>query len=122
MVNELLTQMESFSGVFVASTNLMTGLDQAAMRRFDLKVKFDFLRPEQTRALLCRYCEQLQFPAPQPDLLHRVTRLPCLTPGDFATVQRRSRFHPIESAAALVAALEAECAIKEGAKARLGFL
>lgn len=122
MVNEMLTQMESFSGVFIASTNLMTGLDQAAMRRFDLKVKFDFLRPGQTRELLCRYCEQLQFPAPQPDLLHRVTRLPCLTPGDFATVQRRSRFHPIESAAALVAALEAECAIKEGAKARLGFL
>ena len=122
MVNEMLTQMEAFSGVFIASTNLMTGLDQAAMRRFDLKVKFDFLRPGQTRELLCRYCEQLQFPAPQPDLLHRVTRLPCLTPGDFATVQRRSRFHPIESAAALVAALEAECAIKEGAKARLGFL
>ena len=122
MVNEMLTQMEAFSGVFIASTNLMTGLDQAAMRRFDLKVKFDFLRPGQTRELLCRYCEQLQFPAPQPDLLNRVTRLPCLTPGDFATVQRRSRFHPIESAAALVAALEAECAIKEGAKARLGFL
>ncbi|MBR4877316.1 MAG: ATP-binding protein, partial [Rhodocyclaceae bacterium] len=122
MVNEMLTQMEAFSGVFIASTNLMSGLDQAAMRRFDLKVKFDFLRPEQTRALLCRYCEQLQFPAPQPDLLHRVARLPCLTPGDFATVQRRSRFHPIESAAALVAALEVECAMKEGAKAPPGFL
>ena len=122
MVNEMLTQMEAFSGVFVASTNLMTGLDQAAMRRFDLKVKFDFLRPEQTRKLLCRYCEQLQFPAPQPDLLNRVTRLPCLTPGDFATVLRQRRFRPIASSAALVAALEAECAIKEGAKARLGFL
>ena len=122
MVNEMLTQMEAFSGVFIASTNWMTGLDQAAMRRFDLKVKFDFLRPEQTRALLCRYCEQLQFPAPQPDLLHRVTRLSCLTPGDFATVLRQSRFRPIASAAALVSALEAECAMKKEAKASLGFL
>ena len=122
MVNEMLTQMEAFSGVFIASTNWMTGLDQAAMRRFDLKVKFDFLRPGQTRELLCRYCEQLQFPAPQPDLLHRVARLPCLTPGDFATVLRQRRFRPIASAAALVSALEAECAMKEGAKARLGFL
>lgn len=122
MVNEMLTQMESFSGVFIASTNWMTGLDQAAMRRFDLKVKFDFLRPGQTRELLCRYCEQLQFPAPQPDLLHRVARLPCLTPGDFATVLRQRRFRPIASAAALVSALEAECAMKEGAKAPPGFL
>ena len=122
MVNEMLTQMEAFSGVFIASTNWMTGLDQAAMRRFDLKVKFDFLRPEQTRELLCRYCEQLQFPAPQPDLLHRVTRLSCLTPGDFATVLRQSRFRPIASAAALVSALEAECAMKKEAKASLGFL
>ena len=122
MVNEMLTQMEAFSGVFIASTNWMTGLDQAAMRRFDLKVKFDFLRPGQTRALLCRYCEQLQFPAPQPDLLHRVTRLSCLTPGDFATVLRQSRFRPIASAAALVSALEAECAMKKEAKASLGFL
>ena len=36
-VNELLTQMESFSGLFIASTNLMRGLDQASLRRFDLK-------------------------------------------------------------------------------------
>ena len=39
LVNEMLTQTESFSGVFIASTNLMGGLDQAALRRFDLKVK-----------------------------------------------------------------------------------
>ena len=31
--------------MFIASTNLMQGLDQATLRRFDLKVKFDFLRP-----------------------------------------------------------------------------
>ena len=44
-VNEMLTQMESYRGLFIASTNLMQGLDQATLRRFDLKVKFDFLRP-----------------------------------------------------------------------------
>lgn len=40
----MLTQMESFAGVFIASTNLMDGLDSAALRRFDLKVKLDYLR------------------------------------------------------------------------------
>jgi transitional endoplasmic reticulum ATPase len=122
MVNEMLTQMEFFSGVFIASTNLMTGLDQAALRRFDLKVKFDFLRPEQVRELLRRYCKQLNLAVPQPDLLARTMRLQLLTPGDFAAVLRQHRFRPIQSPAMLVSALEAECAVKEGGKASIGFL
>ena len=122
MVNEMLTQMESFSGVFIASTNLMTGLDQAALRRFDLKVKFDFLRPEQAWELVRRYCKQLQLSAPQPDLMIRTMRLERLTPGDFAAVMRQHRFRPIESPATLISALEAECAVKEGGKAAIGFL
>jgi SpoVK/Ycf46/Vps4 family AAA+-type ATPase len=36
-VNEFLTQMEIYDGIFVASTNLMDGMDQAALRRFDVK-------------------------------------------------------------------------------------
>lgn len=122
LVNEMLVQMESFSGVFIASTNLMTGLDQAALRRFDLKVKFDFLRPEQAWELVRRYSEQLNLPAPQPDLLTRTMRLQRLTPGDFAAVLRQHRFRPIQSPATLVLALEAECAVKEGGKASIGFL
>ncbi len=122
MVNEMLTQMESFSGVFIASTNLMTDLDQAALRRFDLKVKFDFLRTEQALELLRRYCGQLQLSSPQPDLLMRMMRLQRLTPGDFAAVLRQHRFRPIQSPGMLVSALEAECAVKEGGKASIGFL
>ena len=122
LVNEMLTQMESFSGVFIASTNLMTGLDQAALRRFDLKVKFDFLRPEQVWELLRRHCIALNIGTPQPDLLPRVMRLFQLTPGDFAAVLRQHRFRPIESPAAFVSSLEAECAVKESGKASIGFL
>lgn len=121
-VNEMLTQMESFPGVFIASTNLMEGLDQAALRRFDLKVKFDFLRPDQSRALLRRHCTKLALPAPQSAVLARLQQLRKLTPGDFAAVVRQHRFYPIKSAAAFVAALEAECALKDGAKAAIGFL
>ena len=122
LVNEMLTQMESYSGVFIASTNLMTGLDQAALRRFDLKVKFDFLRPELAWELLCRHCSQLNLPTPQPDLLARVMRLGRLTPGDFAAVLRQHRFRPIDSSSAMVSALEAECAVKDEGKASIGFL
>lgn len=122
LVNEMLTQMESFSGVFIASTNLMDGLDQAALRRFDLKVKFDYLRPEQGWKMLCRYCVRLHLAAPSPDLRPEMNRLGRLTPGDFAAVARQHRFRPLQSPAALVTALEAECALKEGSKASIGFL
>ena len=122
LVNEMLTQMESFAGVFIASTNLMEGLDQAALRRFDLKVKFDFLKPEQSWEMLRRYCIKLGFSTPQPDELAKLMRLQQLTPGDFAAVIRQHRFRPISTCAALVAALEAECAVKEGTKASIGFL
>ena len=46
-VNEMLTQMERFDGLFICSTNLMQRLDEATFRRFALKIKFDFLKPEQ---------------------------------------------------------------------------
>ena len=42
--------------------------------------------------------------------------------GDFAAVLRQGRFRPLADAAALVAQLEAECALKEGAKGVMGFV
>ncbi len=121
LVNEMLTQMESYSGVFIASTNLMEGLDQAALRRFDLKVKFGFLKPIQACDLFRLHCKELGFSTLQPADLARLTRLQKLTPGDFAAVVRQNRFRPILSPGALVNALEDECAVKEGAKAAIGF-
>lgn len=122
LVNEMLTQMESFPGVFIASTNLMHGLDQAALRRFDLKVKFDFLKPDQAWQLLCRHGASLGIDPPTQEQFARVSRLTRLTPGDFAAVRRQCRFRPIVSAADLIAALEAECTVKEPLSASIGFL
>ncbi|SDK83566.1 AAA+-type ATPase, SpoVK/Ycf46/Vps4 family [Modicisalibacter muralis] len=51
-VNELLVQLENFDGVFIATTNRFEYLDHAVMRRFDLKVGFDFLKITQLRELL----------------------------------------------------------------------
>lgn len=122
LVNEMLTQMESFPGVFIASTNLMENLDQAALRRFDLKVKFNYLRPDQAWSLFCRHCSSLNFRPPQADLKIRVMKQQQLTPGDFSVVLRQHRFRPIESPAMLVSALESECAVKEGNKSSIGFV
>ena len=121
-VNEMLTQMESFAGVFIASTNLIDGLDPAALRRFDLKVKLDFLRADQAWALLQRHCAQLVLPAPGAAEQASLARLKRLTPGDFAAVLRQSRFVPVTSAAALVAGLEGECGLKRDGRAAIGFV
>lgn len=121
-VNEMLTQMESFSGVFIASTNLMDSIDQAALRRFDLKVKFGFLKADQAWELLQRHCAALKLPKPTRKIKSVISRLLNLTPGDFATVARQHTFKPITSAANLVSALEAECAVKEGVKRSIGFI
>jgi hypothetical protein len=121
-VNEMLTQMESFPGVFIATTNLMEGLDPASLRRFDLKVKFGFMRPGQAWALLKRTCASLGMTAPPETLKGTLARLDRLTPGDFATVARQHRFRPIRSPGDLVAALVAEVALKEGPKSAMGFV
>ncbi len=122
LVNEMLTQMESFSGVFIASTNLMDNLDQAALRRFDLKVQFDYLTTEQRVALLRRYCDKWGLSMPLLVEESRLTRLQMLTPGDFAAVGRQNLFRPLSCTGELIDRLESECAVKEGSKAAIGFI
>lgn len=121
-VNEMLTRMENFGGVFVASTNLMGDIDPAALRRFDLKIRFGYLAPDQAALLLVRHCAGLEIAAPLPRDVDRVRRLGMLAPGDFAALVRRHRFTPFADAAGLVAALEQECALKHGRQAAIGFL
>lgn len=125
MVNEMLTQMESFSGIFIATTNLMKGLDPAAMRRFDAKVLLDYLLPEQTWRLLLRLCGQcgIEPPADSDPLRARLAALRALTPGDFAAVARRHRFETFRHPEGLVSALEVECQAKPGMTTRrMGFV
>lgn len=112
-VNEMLTAMESFSGIFIASTNLVDNLDQASLRRFDLKIKFDYLATEQSYQLLACYCEHLNLNAASEFDLERLKRINYLTPGDFASVLRRQRFSPLKSCAEFVQALERECELKK---------
>lgn len=95
--------------------------DQASLRRFDLKIKFDFLLPRQSRSLLKSYCNTLNLDTPDDVLVARLGRLNNLTPGDYAIVVRRHRFKPVGSATAMVAALEEECSLKENFKHPIGF-
>ena len=121
-VNEMLTQMEAFSGVFVATTNLVDDLDPASLRRFDLKARFDYLRVEQAAELLRRHCSALGLGAPSTDDQARLARLGVLTPGDFAAAARQHTFQPFASPAQLLDALAADCALKTGGRQAIGFV
>lgn len=121
LVNEMLTQIESFPGMLIASTNLIDGFDQAALRRFDMKVKFDFLRTEQAWELLQRYCRTFHLDSPPHYLREQIAGLSQLTPGDFAVLSRQHRFRPFEQAAELFSALKAEVAMKGQHHAPIGF-
>ncbi|MBM9535977.1 AAA family ATPase [Desulfobulbus alkaliphilus] len=122
-VNEMLVQIERFPGVFVASTNLIDSLDQAAMRRFDLKIRFDALTIDQSCVLLERHCLHLGIAKADANQLRGLASLHGLTPGDFAVVARQHRFRPIEGAGAFIRALTEECGMKDpGQKKAIGFL
>jgi len=113
-VNELLTQMEHFNGVFIASTNLMDNIDSAAMRRFDLKIEFKPLEFQQAWSLLSELQSKLGVKAlPDESVIEQLRALTLLTPGDFSTIARKLRFSQVgPSISNIVALLEQECKFK----------
>ena len=120
LVNELLQQIEAFEpGLFVATTNALDRIDEATMRRFDLKLEFRFLQPDQAGELMRRSCERLGLYAPGCEEL--AADIPRLTPGDFATVIRQSRLRPVRSAQEMASRLKVEVGYKRGQRQAIGF-
>ncbi len=111
-VNEMLVQMEKFEGVFIATTNLIDHLDQASLRRFDIKLEFKSLEPKQLEKIFISYLETLNLTATEQEL-HQIKSLKNLTPGDFATVKRQSKFKKINSASEFIERLKEEQKLKK---------
>ena len=113
-VNEMLTWMESHELPFACITNLMGHLDEAALRRFSFKVRFDFLKPAQRDQAFEHYFG-LAPPA-------GVSELETLTPGDYAVVKNRARLlgtdaDPME----LLRMLRQEVTVKPQRGRQIGF-
>ncbi len=120
--NEMLVQMENFDGVFVATTNLLSNLDKASMRRFDLKLEFRYLEPYQSWRLFCLFAKQFGIDKPTKATQHIIKSMTQLTPGDFAAVQRQSRFRPIKDTKDLCDRLVDEIRHKEQDSEKIGFV
>lgn len=120
-VNEMLVQMESFDGIFIATTNLIDNLDKACLRRFDLKLEFGYLLPEQARNLFKKECALLKVKFDE-NASKKVSNLGLLAPGDFASVRRQAKFRPIKNGEDFCHRLELEVALKNEEKSvKIGF-
>jgi transitional endoplasmic reticulum ATPase len=106
-VNEMLTQMETFNGIFIASTNLMNQLDAASLRRFDMKIEFDYLRSEQSYRLMIDLADKLSISLQEHEL-DELRQLTNLTPGDFANVARQSKLTKLSNGNELLRRLSLE--------------
>lgn len=117
--NEFLTQMENFEGLLICATNFTQRLDQASMRRFNYKVKFDYLKNDAKCSLFRKYFSELtdELQAPLED---RLRRIPGLTPGDFKVVYQKNAFQGHKCASELISELEAEVSYKKEFTKKVG--
>ena len=114
-VNEMLTWMENHPLPFACTTNFGEHLDPATLRRFDFKLRLDYLAPDQAMAAFRAFFEL----EPPPE----VWALSGVTPGDFAVVKRRAEIlGKLGEAKSLAAMLREECDAKPDRPKRIGFV
>ena len=125
-VNELLTQMENFEGVFIASTNFMDNFDSAAMRRFDVKLELKPLTEEQSLQMFKEVLKKASNKQLDDETFrNQIKGLDQLTPGDFAAVSRKIDIMGIEpTPELLINNLKEECSYKPSYRSSngIGFL
>lgn len=112
-VNEMLTWMEQHALPFACTTNLPERLDRASLRRFLVKVRFDWLTQGQVRLAFRRF-----FGLTAPPVLDG---LRTLTPADFCLVGRRAALVDAKAPEELARLLAAECEGRIGGRLAVGF-
>jgi SpoVK/Ycf46/Vps4 family AAA+-type ATPase len=128
LVNEMLTQIENFEGIFIASTNLSETLDSAAFRRFDLKLHFDYLRKDQLLQLVQRELhnawgnDDTPMKSDVTALQFHLRDIGQCTPGDVAAVVRQHRLNPIKDESDFATRLKADLQLRHKEHRSIGFL
>lgn len=102
-VNEMLTWMESHEYPFVCTTNFLDSLDEASLRRFTFKIKFDFMTFAQVNSAIEHFW----------GIKNTNLNIKGLTAGDFATVKKKAEFLCITDLQEIAKMLEEEVKIKK---------
>ena len=116
-VGQILTELDSFTGIAFVATNFCEDLDPAIMRRMSLKLELGSLTPSGKRIMFENFFHA-KLSASEASRLAEID----LTPGDYRCA-REKLFFTCEHATNedCVAALEAEAARKPKKAGRLGF-
>lgn len=95
LVNQFLISLEAYDGIVVCTTNFIDNVDTAAQRRFDYKIKFDYLTEKQTNTMFKRLAKAYGLKTSKTALSSKSLTLPgnLLAPGDFAAVLRKTRYY-----------------------------
>lgn len=112
--NEFLTWMESFKGIQIFSTNRITDLDSASLRRFSHKIEFGYLKPEGNAIFYRSFLAPLVRTRKDSSFEKSLKKIDNLAPGDFKSVRDRFKFKDTKSISheALISALEKESSLK----------
>jgi SpoVK/Ycf46/Vps4 family AAA+-type ATPase len=120
-VNEMLQGMERHTGVFICTTNLFDELDEAALRRFTFKIRFQALTAGQRLRMFVAEALAGSETAMTAEQRSRLAALDQLVPGDFAAVQRQvDILGEAFSADDFLSQLEGEHRVKPGVRQRRG--
>ena len=95
--------MDSHEHPFVCTTNLLDSLDEASLRRFTFKIKFDFITKDQVNNAFEHFFR----------IKNANVNIKGLTAGDFATVKKKVDFLCINELSELCKMLEDEIKIKK---------
>ena len=112
-VNEMLTQMEAAEYPFICTTNLLDTLDEASLRRFTFKIRFDFLTQKQANIAMDYFF----------GIKNSNLQLKGLTSGDFATVKKKVDFLGTTEIDEITKMLSEEVKVKKSSelKSTIGF-
>jgi SpoVK/Ycf46/Vps4 family AAA+-type ATPase len=123
--NEFLTQMERYRGILICTTNRLKDLDKASIRRFNLKIGFDYLEPDGNVIFYNKLLANLISEPINDKVLNQLRQIEDLSPGDFKTVRDIFNFHPKKDLnhQILLKALSKESQIKNSHKMKraIGF-
>ena len=112
-VNEMLTQMEIHPYPFICTTNLMTNIDKASLRRFTFKIKYDYMTDEQIDKAFKHFFGI--------ELNENIMLK--LTAGDFCVVKKKAEIMGLlQDKCKLIEMLNAEQESREPTHRRIGFI
>jgi SpoVK/Ycf46/Vps4 family AAA+-type ATPase len=116
-VNEMLQGMERFEGIFICTTNLFDRIDEAALRRFSFKLKFQALKAAQREQMFISEALDGDASKLTAEIIQRLAKMEVLSPGDFAAVKRQYvLFNEAPVAETFIEQLEKEHAVKADVK------